>query len=270
MMIGRRVAVGLTLLCALVISAFMASSASAVVAGTTGFTCQPEPAPTKTTKGFTDEHCNTKEIEGTSVKFIHAPIAQDKTTIIHGTNEKTSSDTLKSESAILKTTVAIVGKVQITCEKVFAHGNQTNRLNAGTGEHFIHGEKVTILYTGCKFVEPSTCKVQGGKIEVTGVTATTEKEEMNVRFKPEVGKTFVVIKTENCLGVTEMPVEGSVRGQVSGATLTFSEAGTTADKSLTVLGAAAGLEGKVTIRQADETQEAGKTGNPLTATTIET
>ncbi|MGB7684778.1 MAG: hypothetical protein WBL45_03255, partial [Solirubrobacterales bacterium] len=137
-------------------------------------------------------------------------------------------------------------------------------------EHYIHGTKVTILYTGCKYIKPGFCKVKGEKIEVTGVTGTTEKEGDNVRFKPEAGETFVTIESEGFGCPAKAEVKGNVRAQVEGATLSFTEAGTTGDKSLTFAGNPAGLSGKITLSQADETQEAGKTGDPLTATTIET
>ncbi|MGB7684775.1 MAG: hypothetical protein WBL45_03240 [Solirubrobacterales bacterium] len=264
-MIGRRIALGLVLLSALVFSAFAASSASAAVAGTTMFTCakSPEQLP-----GFTDEHCTKAAKTDKEVKRKHVAVAQDKETIFHGTNEKTSADTTKAEPTILKTSFLGV-EVEISCSKVFAHGNITNRLN-GAKEHYIHGTKVTILYTGCKYIKPGFCKVKGEKIEITGVTATTEKEGDNVRFKPEAGETLVTFESEGFGCPAKAEIKGTFRAQVEGATLSFTEAGTTADKSLTFAGNAMGISGKITLSQADETQEAGKTGDPLTATTIET
>lgn len=272
-MIGRRgrAVVGLALLCALVFSAFAASSAQAIK-GTTAFTCKPEPNAGEKTKGWLagNEHCTGKEVEGKEVKFVHEKIEQDKATIFHGTNAKTTSNTLGAEPAILASTI---GKepTEISCAKVFAHGELTNRLNVTTKEHFIQGAKITILYTECKFIKPAVCVVKGGKIEATGVRATTEGQGDNIKFEPPEGsKLFVTIEAEKCFGIAKFPVEGTVKGQVEGATLTFSEAGTTAEKTLTFNKAAAGLGGKITLSQADETQEGGKTGNAITATTVET
>lgn len=257
-MIGRRAVVGLALLSALVFAAFAAPSASAEK-GTTVFTC------VKGTPGeeeFVDAHCKTKDPNNEG-EYEHKEIAQDKTTVFHGTNDKTTDDTKGAVSAILKSKV-FGAAVEITCEKVFSHGSITNKKEGS--EHYIHAEKITILYTGCKYNKPSTCKVVGGEIEVTGVTATSKGEGQNIRFKPEAGETFVTIKSEGGICPAEAKVTGSVRGQVEGATLVFDEEKTTADESLKFAGNGAGLSGKITLSQADETL--GKTGNPLSATTI--
>jgi hypothetical protein len=257
-MIGRKAAVGMALLCALVFTAFSASSASAIT-GTTAFTCVAGSG-----AGFSDAHC-TKAV-AKEAKFVH--VGFEGTTKFHGTNAKTDPTTEKAESAILKTTLLGV-EIEITCEKVFSHGSLTNKVNADK-EHVIHANEVTILYTGCKYNKPSICKVKGGKIEVTKVTATSEKEGDNIRFKPEVGETFVTIESEGFGCPATAKVNGTVRAQVSGATLTFSEAGTTADKSLSFAGAAAGLEGKVTLNRVEKTEESAPTGNALSATTVTT
>jgi len=260
-MIGRRAVVGLTLLCALLFSAFAASSAQASN-GTTAFTCE------KVTKGaqFSDAHC-TKE--GTGEGFIHKEIKQDETTTIHGTNEKTSADTKTATSAIL--TSSIGGEpAEITCEKVFAHGGLVNRLDPITKEHYIEGEAgITILYTGCKFLKPSTCKLKEEKIEVTGARATTKGQGDSIRFEPPEGsKVFVTLLAEKCFGIAKLPIEGTVNGKVNGATLEFTAAETTAEKTLTFNKQPAGLEGKITLSQAEKTEESAKTGNPISATTV--
>jgi hypothetical protein len=265
---GHRAVVGLGLLCALLLSAVMASSASAIV-GTTAFTCAPQKPAVKNV-GFSDAHCTNAAVDEAAV-FKHDSIAEKTKTIFHGTNEKTTADTKGSEVAILRAKPLGV-ETEIRCNKVFAHGELENKVNAEK-EHFIHGTKITILYTECSVPKPAKCVIPGNKIEVTGTTATTEKQEDNVLFKPEVGNTFVSFNFEKCEnaffnGLHE--VSGSVRAQVSGSTLTFSEAKTTSDNKLTFFGSAAGLEGKITLSQAAGTAATEKTGNPISATTVST
>jgi hypothetical protein len=64
---GRRAILDLCMLCALLVSAFAAQSASA--AGTTGFTCKAGAAEA----GFSDAHCLTPAV-GAAVKFTHVAI----------------------------------------------------------------------------------------------------------------------------------------------------------------------------------------------------
>jgi hypothetical protein len=259
---GHRAIAGLALLCALLFSAVMASSASAVT-GTTAFTCAPQ----KAGVGFSDAHCTKASGSGT---FGHVAIAENLATTIHGTNEKTSTNTLEHTPFVLKSNQPLIGETEITCTKVFAHGTQTNKVNATTKEHFIHGEKGEIHYTECAFAKPSFCKVVKGEITVKSVTATSEGQGKNILFKPEAGTTFVTINTENCLGVTKLNVEGSVKAQENGATLEFNHAKITEDKSLTLNGQAAGLQGKITVSQAAGTEASAKTGNPITSTEVAT
>jgi hypothetical protein len=265
-MIGRRAAVGLALVCALAFSAFAASSAMAIT-GTTAFTCVKE---TVVGAGFSDAHCKTEVLS--KATFVHKEIKQDEETIFHGTNEKTNPGTTGSEPAILRAKPLGV-ETEISCEKVTSHGQITNRLNTTTKEHWIEGKKVTIHYTGCKVLKPAGCKIPNETIIVENTKATTVGQEMNIKFEPEVGTTFVEFEFTNCtngLFNGNHKVEGSIRGQTEGATLTFTHATGTAENTLKFFGAAAGLTGKITLSQAAGTAETEPTGNPITTTTVVT
>jgi len=265
-MIGRKAAVGLSLLCALVFCAFVAQSASAAI-GTTAYTCIPDSE--HELPGFKDAHCAEPAKTAPEVNFKHKAIKQDEKTIVHGTNEKTSADTKSATAMTLKSTLN-KEPAEITCEKVFAHGGLVNRIDTEVKDHYIEGEAgITILYTGCKFLKPGTCKLKEEKIEVTGVRANTLEQGHNVSFEPPEGsKVFVTLSVENCFGITKIPIEAfALWGQVKGATIEFSEAETTKDKSLKFNKELAGLEGKITISQAEKTEESGKTGNAISATT---
>jgi hypothetical protein len=272
-MIGRRTAIGMALLCALVFSAFAAQSAWAVK-GTTLFTCAPVEVGAK----FKDAHC--KEA-GEGKGFVHQEIT--KKTIFHATNAKTTDNTAGNTPGILSGEAFGV-KVEIECGNVLGHGELENKLE-GKEHYFANVEtadkkQVTIHYTNCVVKgKETTCEVENKTVLVEGVTATTKGQEDNVRFNPPASGVFVVIKIKAvagklCLVAGNHEVTGSVRGQATGATLTFVEATITAENTLKFAGNPAGLSGRVTISQAGTTpvlgKEPGATGNPLSATTIET
>jgi hypothetical protein len=82
-MTGRtRAIAGACLLCALLVSAFAAQSASAVTKGTTAFTCKETG-----TGDFKDAHCKEGVSPGTG-SFKHVEVAKDTTTHITVTDEK--------------------------------------------------------------------------------------------------------------------------------------------------------------------------------------
>jgi hypothetical protein len=269
-MIGRKSAVGMALLCALVFSAFAASSASAVN-GRTAFTC----VKTEGGAGFKDAHC--KEAVASGATFKHAEIAENKTTDTHITNEKTNATTSAAEPGVLKATFLGVEN-EVSCAKVFGHSKITNKKNA-SGEHYIHGEKTTLHYTECEVKKPAGCVIPNKTLLVEGVTGSTEGQNgaASIVFKPEVGNVFITITYEKCTNIFlngKHPVEGSVTAKLNGATIEFDHNEITASKTLTFGGSAAGLQGKVTISQAEKTAELGKavgaTGNPISSTQVNT
>jgi hypothetical protein len=268
-MIRRRATVGLGLLCALLFSAFAAQSASAIK-GTTGFTCAPEPNPTKETKGFKDAHCKEGRT-GLEVKFIHKEIEPALTTKFHATNEKTQNKTTESTPFILR--FRFVGiPFTLTCEKVFGHGNLTNNVHENK-EHYVHGTEVTFLFSNCKLTGSSECKVSGEKLEFKNLTVTTTAKGDNVTFSPEKGTEIGNFKLEECkikeLNV-ELKISGSITAQSDGATLNFAHNPMTLANELIIASQPAGIEASITVSQSPETAESGKTGNPIGFTTVET
>ena len=269
-MIGRKAAVGMALLCALVFSAVMASSASAIT-GTTAFTCAPDPE--KVGAGFKDAHCREPVASGRA--FKHDAIAENTTTKTHVTNEKTNETTT---GATVLTLVAkeqpFVGETEIQCKQVLGHGDITNDKDPATGEHTIHGTKGTLHYRECDFTKPGFCKVVNRTILVEGLTATSAKEEHNLLFKPEAGTTFTTIFAEGFGCPKELKVEGEVTVKENGATLEYTESEITASGKLKVGGKPAAIGGKATVRQAATTTATNElykeTGTPLTATTVTT
>jgi hypothetical protein len=262
-MIGRRAAVGLALACAFAFCAFAAPSAMAIN-GTTEFTCVKVPAGTGT---FADAHC--KNLGG-GLEYKHEEVKQDETTIVHGTNEKTTAGTTGAEPWILKSSPLGI-ETEISCAKVTTHGHLTNRLNTVTKEHQIEDAKITQHLTECKVTKPAGCVIPKEEIMIEGMKATTEGQEMNIKFSPEVGTTIVTITFEKCtnpLANGKHEVKGSFRAQAEGTTIVCGHATMTGEKTLEFFGAAAGIQSKDTLSQAEKTEESAKTGNALAPTTV--
>jgi hypothetical protein len=254
-MIGRKAVVGMALLSALVFSAFAAQSASAVTTGRTAWTCKEEPKPVKV-RAHSDAHCTTQVGEGL---FSHVEIEEKKTTDTHITSAKTDPTTTKDTSGTLKVT-ALGVENEIHCAKTFGHAKLTNKKEGS--EHFIHAEKVTLHYTECEVKKPNKCELPNKTVLVEGVTGRTNGEAASMTFKPEVGNVFVTLKYENCENKFlngEHKVEGEVTGKLNGATIEFNHEEVTKQGKLKFFGAAAGIEGKVTVSKAASTAELGKT-----------
>jgi hypothetical protein len=277
-MIGRRSAVGLSLLCALFFCAFAAQGASA--AGTTAFTCVPNGG----NKDFSDAHCDTEVPAGTG-SFGHVLIPAGLT-YVHLNNAKTKNATTEAEPFVLKGKAFLV-KNQITCTT--ANGEAKLKNEEVAGEMVVKGEEKqagepesmgTVSYTGCTVQEPANCTVKepivAGGSSITRTNLGAGKNEMGVEFKPRAGKAFTEITFEGAScgikGLTAK-VEGTAiatggRGSTnavtsSGATLVFTEAMT--KETLKFGGEPASVSGKLTVSMANEST--GATENPITLTT---
>lgn len=245
-MTGRRAVVGLSLLCALLVSAFAAPDASAL-RGTTAYTCRPEPVPDETTIGFLDEHCD-EAMLGETVKWVHQEIKPETTTKVTATNNETGG---KNSAPGLRFTAA--GEVV----EILAAGFSTCKEKT-TLRNSLFGEKKQMIASGefCGTFEtllvtsPSTeCKVKGGTIElnagadwrslVVALKVKEEtKEEMSFTVSQPTGKPFTTFELEGCpnanLNKKPFSVEGSaVQANVStvvnsfiGATIKFETAKT--------------------------------------------
>jgi triacylglycerol lipase len=265
-MTGRRTVVGLSLLCALLLSAIAAPSASATN-GTTAFTCSSGAG----IKDFSDAHCDKAVSEGS---FGHIEVEPGLGVEIEITNAKTKGETKESTPAIFKGTIAGVAG-EITCTTVSGSGKATNKevsevmQNEGTG--------LVIKYTGCTMNKPAGCKVKE-PIEETASSITVEnlgasKTEMGVEYKPKE-KTFgqITLEGAECLlkGKT-FSLEGTMiatgsRGDTeattsSGGTFVFTNAMT--KETLKVAGNAAEFSATYTISRKQEGE-----GWPLSLTTV--
>jgi hypothetical protein len=257
-MTGRKALVGLSLLCALVFSAFAASSASAL--GTTAVTC----APVLTGAEFEDEHCNTGKIGGKG--FIHEEIAPNTVTKITVTNEKTAAETTTHTPAVLHGVLSTI-PVTITCTKVHGTGTLTNN----PGPPMTATGTVEVEYSECKTVIEgikTSCKVKEPIKASANTTTVVEGTEMYQKATGSgAGEQFVALSFENngaevCpKGITSLnpyKVTGAAIGTPKGATIHFEEK--EPHTTLKLGGNPAEITGTLTLRM--------EGGNPIAFTTL--
>jgi hypothetical protein len=284
---GRRAVIGLSLLCALLFSAFAAQSASATV-GTTAFTCVKGGG----SEDFADAHCDEPKAGG---GFGHVEIGE-ATTTVEGTNAKTTNKTTEAKHALFKSTSGGIA-IEITCATVQAEGSIKNIAVGPDGGMAVESNGST-TFTSCKMPKPvngakeELCKVKEPIIttgtSMTRVNQTTGeiKNTMGVETKPTVKEEkalpFVEIGFENAPGKVcflngkTIPVTGTAMGtgargpsnsvNSSGGTLLF----TTAMTKETLKFGAAALEFEASITGSMTNAEKTKTENPITATTTAT
>lgn len=282
-MTGRKAVVGLSLLCALVFSAFGAASASAK--GTTAVECSSAAV----TKDFSDAHCDTPATPQSN--FGHIAFENGKETSVSAANDLTGT----LSSFLLKGKIAAVF-TEVTCEKVAGTGSVTNKEAAEVMS--VTFGKATTEFTVCKVLAPPAavgkCTVTVNKTEslqsdpmtlglgaektppqggaAIKVLEEGKGTEMGLKFSPTaVGGKFTILNFTGaeCPAAVkgEKPVEGSAlalggRGGLeatssSGATAKFTQASTLG--GLTFAGNPATLEGTLTFRKTG--------GNPLSVTT---
>ncbi len=273
-MIVRRAAVGLSLLCALVFCAVAASSASAVVKGTTAFTCAPV---TPGTGHFTDAHCDT---EGTG-SFEHVAIGEGVEKIYEITNSGTKNSTTEATPFVFKGVIGI--PLEISCNTLTGSATMTNRIEGGKMENV--GTNVFAKLTNCTVLKPVGKCVVKEIATVAGVTTTSRteityetdtgaivKNTMDLELKANAGAELFSITLEG----SECPFKGGsiiikgsaiatgARGSTeatssSGATFVLTHEMTTKTMTLPPPNKI-GLSGAFTIRAAEK-------GNAFTLTT---
>ncbi|HEX6666678.1 MAG TPA: hypothetical protein VF081_08800 [Solirubrobacterales bacterium] len=272
---GRRAIVGLCMLCALLVSAFAAQSASAVTNGTTAFTCVKGGGD----KSLRGEHCLTT---GTATKeYGHGIIFQDTTTELTGTNAKTESETTKSRIFKLRTTIGGIG-LELQATGASASGWMENRL--ANSVHFIWAAGGLTL-TGVTVKEPAGrgCQVFTDKeeaIKTEGEIGVIHSRELRVDtyiwgdaihidplFLGSFANFFITCTTklEAIEGTWECT--GSVNGVPNGATVDFTHATVTAENTLKCRGAKAAIDGSLTL---SGRANSGQSYTPLAATTVST
>jgi hypothetical protein len=274
-MTGRRAAIGLSVLCALALSAFAAPSAMALK-GTTAFTCQPELKPTETTKGFEDEHC-TKALTGTKVKFVHSEIAPNTKTLVTVTNNETGEKESKPKflSTIAGVNFELEGTGFMSCVEKTTIENKVNAAKQMEASGSGCGS-----FTGVQVIKPGKCALAKEEtILGEGSLAKTVVKEPKAGVSEMYGEAVPPesgIFAEFSFAGAECPLKGTVvkitgtarsnvttnEAQLDGATVKTTTAET--EKTLKVGGNVAKTEFVATVRMApvEKLPE-----NPLVVTT---
>jgi hypothetical protein len=266
---GRRAVVGLCMLCALLVSAFAAQSASAV--GTTAYTCVKGG---KVSPTYNSAHCRPSDGAG---EWSHESIANGTTTELTGNGKDDKGNPIPGflVSTAFGATVELEGKT------VTGSGQMTNSIESG--EMFASGSG-TITFSEVSVVKPANCKVQtdgpskekleDGVVHTESLKATTKGQADRLKFEPTVAPTFARFWISTnlpppaaaCpLDNTTFTATGSVTGVPNGATTEFTEADTTAQNTLKLNGAKAGISGSLTIEGRATGSGGGYT--PLSVTT---
>lgn len=247
-MTGRRTTAGLSLLCALLVCAFAAQSASAAKAvNTTAFTC---------VKGsgnidFKDAHCNEKVAAGTG-EYGHVAIE----------NNTTRGITFRGHLALKGKLIGLT--IELTCE---LHITGSFHNVASSGNHTLTAQ--VKLKLKCTLSKPSKCVVNEpieGAAVFEGVEGLgPEKNTMGLEFKPEVGGTLFEVTFKNkgaescALNNKTFPVSGTAIAtgtptpteKHSGATAVFTHAMTA--ETLFFGGEKAGIESTTEVMSEEGT-----------------
>ncbi|HVQ59332.1 MAG TPA: hypothetical protein VMS60_10560 [Solirubrobacterales bacterium] len=273
---GRKAIVGLCVLCALLVNAVAAQSASAIT-GTTVFTCK-EGAGDVGGRTFSGDHCRPGDSEG---KYGHYKVAENTTTELTGNSN--------GESMKLKTTVGGVAGT-LTATGLQGSGSMENAVDP-SGEHYVQAsltgvfKEVTInvpkcfVYTHDGTATPAT----QGVIDTQQLKTTSTGQGDAVKFEPNEGQVFarlwladknkVVGGGSECICSGTYTITGSVKGEPNGATFVFTHAGTTTQNTLKMgtgeSGVKAGLEGTIAFEGKDPAIEKD-TYKPLSVTTVTT
>jgi hypothetical protein len=205
-MIGRRAIVGLSLLCALLFSAFAVQSAAATAgANITAFTCEPVAI-----GKYEDAHCDRRvdTANGYEHKLITEKTPLEPTNVTTG--GATSTQVLEGSPFKVAT--------KIECKTLTGEGTVENS-EPEAKKHKIRGSG-TLNYTNCTVVKPTPCTLKEvvatiGSVETTeGLTGPKgEANAMGLDFNSPEGKPFTTITLEGAecpLKGSPFPVEGFV------------------------------------------------------------
>ncbi|HEX6666680.1 MAG TPA: hypothetical protein VF081_08810 [Solirubrobacterales bacterium] len=278
---GRRAIVGLCMLCALLVSAFAAQSASAIT-GTTAFTCVKGGGG----KDLRGEHC--LATGSAAQEFGHVAVAENTTTDLSATNLKSANETITRSTWRLTVTIAGV-PMELTATDVSGSGWLENKQSSSI-EHYAHG-KGTLTFTEVIVAKPENkgCKVtthkedgsgspgeegEAGVVHTRELTATTEGQGDVVKIQAADGGNFANFWI-TCEKGKEVPAiegtwscNGSVKGVPSGATTAFTGTETTTQNTLKCKNTKTGFEGSSTMSGREKGSAEALT--PLAQTTINT
>jgi hypothetical protein len=253
-MTGRRATIGLSLLSALVLCAFVAPSAMALN-GTTAFKCIHT---TATGEEFSDEHCTSAQTGHAG--FTEMGLTPNTETEITASNSSTESKVTNSKLKGVATGVSfeLESSSFQSCAGNDKVGNKLNGGGQGEATGIFCGEFSSVVVN-----KPAKCEVEKGVVKLlengtgkTVVKEVSEKQEMYVELNPPKEKPFAEFTFaggECTLKGTKVSVTGSATANVStelakndGATLKFTTAQT--GKTLKAAGNTAELEATFTPR----------------------
>lgn len=239
-------------------------------AGTTGFTCGPITQP-NSTPGFTKSHCKASDAVESNAAYLHTEIPTGSSTEVIVSNKNTTSGTEASAPLALRATIAGVD-TEIQATGVSGTGTMENSKDGTTGEHRITGSG-TVTLTGVTVTRPEGkgCKVKTGEAKTKELKATTAEQGDAVKFEPASGSVLASFEVEGCStealnGLYE--VKGSIKGTPDGATISFTEEGSTIQNTMTMRSVPAGLEGTVTV--AGRVKSSGSNYTDISPTTVNT
>lgn len=262
-MFGSRTILALCFFCTLGGSALAAQGAVAAPNGLTAFTCKKLGPKNQ----FKTEHC--RSIDGPSGEYGHVEVTQGLTTELSATNEKTNSSTTGPQTTRLHTVISGI-PFELQSTGVHGTGTITNSLDP-SGEHYVHA-KLKLTHTSIIVTKPAEigCKVKGGEFTSNELTATSTGQGDTLKFQPAEGLVLTKFEIEGCEselfnGLYEL--KGSVAGTPEGSTVNFEESATTLQKTLTLRGLTAGIDGKLTLSGRANPSQAY---TPLSFTTKET
>jgi hypothetical protein len=237
---GRRVALGLCMACALLVSAVAASGAQGAAEV---LTCSPKGS------GFADAHC--KQAPGSG--FGHIKFG-DKPTILTG-----AAGTSFSGVQRLRATINGINTELVTEGGVSGSGElEKNDGTTVTGSGTITYSKVTVAAPagkGCKvYTDNGGSKGEEGVVHTNKLSATTTNKT-ELKFTPASGEVFATFILDGCSGSEALEglnktyeVTGSVIGTPEGGETVATHAGVTGQGTLKLNGSIkAGLNGSLTI-----------------------
>lgn len=268
-------AAGFCSLCLVAAIGVVAQGASAK--GTTSFTCKKKEGGGV---GFSKSHCRPTDAVATGAQYSHVPIAPNTATELKISGETTNGET---EALTLKLSTAF----EVNVGAISGVGVIENSFE-NPEEHFVRGEtalkfnKVSVtstLFKGCKiFSNNKETNEPGaeGEFETEPLAFTTKAQgdslrvETKIPAEPRVFAKFWIGKCakENTFEHQYVLV-GSVNGVPDGATLKFTHAQVTEQKSLKIGAAVVGINGSLTLSGKDVIDPPGSF-TPLSFTTVET
>jgi hypothetical protein len=244
-----RTGLGLCVICALALAAYAVPGALAQ----NFYTCA------KGGKSFSDSHCTVASGAG---EFGHVEFTGK--TSITGTNETTGG--LKSLFKLTSVQSGVVFQIEATELQLNATIENHLAYAEGSGYFVLKGVFVTFpAGKGCVVRSVPVTKEEKAtlhEIHSKEVILSTEGllNELQVRAWP-LGGTLAEFTVEGCSAAAlnhTYALKGSFKGSTSGTTTNFTHNGVTAQKTLTLAGQNAGIEGSLTIK--------GQNGNGLALT----